>query len=291
MSLPPEILKKVKLLEISTRKLVNNLFSGEYHTAFKGQGMTFADFREYVPGDDIRHISWALTARAGKPFIKKFDEERELTLMLVVDVSGSTDFGSQNLFKGEAIAHLAALLAFSAAKNNDQVGLLLFSDQVEHFVPPKKGHGHVQRLLRDLYYFEPKSRETKLEPALRFLQGVLKKRSAIFVMSDFLDSNYDEALRWLGRKHEVVSVVVRDPLEKKLPSLGLLDLWDSEGGDVLTVDTSSPAFQKEWEKLYHVRESERDRLLRKAQVERIDVWLDQDFVDPLIKFFKKRKTR
>lgn len=291
MSLPPEILKKVKLLEISTRKLVNNLFSGEYHTAFKGQGMTFADFREYVPGDDIRHISWALTARAGKPFIKKFDEEREMTLMLLVDVSGSTDFGSQNLFKGEVMAHLAALLAFSAAKNNDQVGLLLFSDQVEHFVPPKKGQGHVQRILRDLYYHEPKSRETKLEPALRFLQGVLKKRSAIFVMSDFLDSGYDEALRWLGRKHEVVSVVVRDPLEKKLPALGLMDLWDNELGDVITVDTSSSAFQREWEQLRKKRDEERDRLLKKSQVERIDIWLNEDFVDPLIKFFKMRKRR
>lgn len=291
MSLPPEILKKVKLLEISTRKLVNNLFSGEYHTAFKGQGMTFADFREYVPGDDIRHISWALTARAGKPFIKKFDEEREMTLMLLVDVSGSTDFGSQNLFKGEVMAHLAALLAFSAAKNNDQVGLLLFSDQVEHFVPPKKGQGHVQRILRDLYYHEPKSRETKLEPALRFLQGVLKKRSAIFVMSDFLDSQYDEALRWLGRKHEVVSVVVRDPLEKKLPTLGLIDLWDNEVGDVITVDTSSASFQKEWDALRKKRDEERDRLLKKSQVERIDIWLNEDYVDPLIKFFKMRKRR
>ncbi len=291
MSLPPEILKKVKLLEISTRKLVNNLFAGEYHTAFKGQGMTFADFREYVPGDDIRHISWPLTARTGKPFIKKFDEEREMTLMLLVDVSGSTDFGSQNLFKGEAMAHLAALLAFSAAKNNDQVGLLLFSDQVEHFVPPKKGHAHVQRILRDLYYYEPKSRQTKLEPALRFLHGVLKKRSALFIMSDFLDSQYDEALRWLGRKHEVVSVVVRDPLEKKIPALGLMDLWDNELGDVITVDTSSPAFQKEWEKLHQEREVERDRLLKKAQVERIDVWLNEDLVDPLVKFFKKRKHR
>ena len=160
--------------------------------------MTFADFREYVAGDDIRHISWPLTARTGKPYIKKFDEERELTLMLLVDVSGSADFGSQNLFKGEVMAHLAALLAFSAAKNNDQVGLLLFSDQVEHFVPPKKGHGHIQRILRDLYYHEPKSRSTKLEPALRFLQGVLKKRSAIFVMSDFFDSGLIEDEKMTG---------------------------------------------------------------------------------------------
>lgn len=291
MSLPPEILKKVKLLEISTRKLVNNLFAGEYHTAFKGQGMTFADFREYVPGDDIRHISWPLTARTGKPFIKKFDEEREMTLMLLVDVSGSTDFGSRDLFKGEVMAHLAAILAFSAAKNNDQVGLLLFSDQVEHFVPPKKGHGHVQRLLRDLYYHEPKSRETKLEPALRFLQGVLKKRAAIFVMSDFFDNSYDESLRMLGRKHDVVSVVVRDQLEKGLPSLGVLDLWDNETGEIVTVDTSSSSFQKEWGELWKSKEAERDKLLRQSQVDRIDVWVNGDFVDPLIKYFKSRQRR
>lgn len=291
MSLPPEILKKVKLLEISTRKLVNNLFAGEYHTAFKGQGMTFADFREYVPGDDIRHISWPLTARTGKPFIKKFDEERELTLMLLVDVSGSTDFGSRDLFKGEVMAHLAALLAFSAAKNNDQVGLLLFSDQVEHFVPPKKGHGHVQRLLRDLYYHEPKSRETKLEPALQFLQGVLKKRAAVFIMSDFYDSRYDESLRLLGRKHDVVSVVVRDPMEQAWPAMGLVDLYDNETGEIMTVDTSSAAFRQQWIDLYREKEAERDKLLRQAQVDRVDVWLDKDFVDPLVKYFKSRQRR
>jgi uncharacterized protein (DUF58 family) len=291
VSLPPEILKKVKLLEISTRKLVNNLFAGEYHTAFKGQGMTFADFREYVPGDDIRHISWPLTARTGKPFIKKFDEEREMTLMLLVDVSGSTDFGSRDYFKGEVMAHLAALLAFSAARNNDQVGLMLFSDQVEHFVPPKKGHGHVQRLLRDLYYYEPKSRQTKLEPPLKFLQGVLKKRAAIFVMSDFFDSGFDEPLRMLGRKHDVVSVVVRDPLEKGLPSIGLVDLWDNETGEVVMADTGSAQFQKYWDELWRQKELERDKLLRQAQVDRIDVWVNEDFVDPIVKYFKSRQKR
>lgn len=291
MSLPPEILKKVKLLEISTRKLVNNLFSGEYHTAFKGQGMTFADFREYVPGDDVRHISWPLTARAGKPYIKKFDEERELTLMLVVDVSGSTDFGSQNLFKGEVMAHLAALLAFSAAKNKDQVGLLLFSDQVEHYVPPKKGQGHVQRILRDLYYHEPKSRETNLDISLRFLQGILKKRSVLFIMSDFIDGRYDESLRMLARKHEVVSVVVRDHHEEQLPQVGLIDLWDNETGEVVTVDTQSSVFREQWLKLWKVKELERDKLLRQAQVDRVDVWVNGDFVNPLIQYFKMRKLK
>lgn len=291
MSLPPEILKKVKLLEINTRKLVNNLFAGEYHTAFKGQGMTFADFREYVPGDDIRHISWPLTARAGKPYIKKFDEEREMTLMLVVDISGSVDFGSRDIFKGEVMAHIAALLAFSAAKNNDQVGLLLFSDQVEHYVPPKKGQGHVQRILRDLFYFEAKSRQTRLEPALRFLQGVLKKRAAIFVLSDFMDSGYDESLRMLGRKHDVVSVVVRDPLEKGFPALGLMDLLDNETGQRQMIDTLSVAFRDQWQSIARSLDTERDRVLKRSQVDRIDIWLDRDYVDPLVQYFKSRRKK
>ena len=177
MSLPPEILKKVKLLEISTRRLVNNLFAGEYHSAFKGQGMTFSEFREYVPGDDVRTISWPVTARTGKPYIKKFDEERELTLMLAVDISASSLFGSGPYFKGEVMAHVAALLSFSASKNNDAVGLLLFTDRVEHYVPPKKGVGHVHRILRDLYYFQPQSQKTRIASGLEYLQNVLKKRS------------------------------------------------------------------------------------------------------------------
>lgn len=291
MSLPPEILKKVQLLEISTRKLVNNLFAGEYHTAFKGQGMTFADFREYVPGDDVRHISWPLTARTGKPFIKKFDEEREMTLMLVVDVSGSVDFGSQNAVKGEVMAHIAALLAFSAERNKDQVGLLLFSDQVEHYVPPKKGKGHVQRLLRDLYFFEPKSRKTAMDSALRFLLGVLKKRAAVFIMSDFMDDGYDESLRQLGRKHDVVSVVVKDPLEKGFPSMGVIDLVDNETGELLTIDTQSALSRKLWQQLAQNQDEERDRILRRSQVDRVDVWLGQDFVDPLVHYFKSRQKR
>jgi uncharacterized protein (DUF58 family) len=184
VNLPSEILKKVKLLDLKSRTLVNNLFAGEYKSAFKGQGMTFSEFREYVPGDDVRAISWPLTARTGKPYIKKFDEEREMTLVLAIDVSGSTEFGGGEYFKGERMTHMAALMAFSAAKNNDQIGLLLFSDQVEHFVPPKKGRGHVLRMLRDILYFEPKHKKTNLNVAFEYLQGILKKRSYIFVFSD-----------------------------------------------------------------------------------------------------------
>ncbi len=291
MQLPPEILKKVKLLEISTRKLVNNVFAGEYHTFFKGQGMTFADFREYVPGDDVRTISWALTARAGKPYIKKFDEERELTTILAVDVSGSSDFGTKEFFKGEVMVHVAALLAFSATKNKDQVGLLMFSDQVEHYVPPAKGNGHVHRILRDLYYFKPKSRKTQIGSGLTYLQGILKKRACIFVISDFMDKNYEQNLRRLGRKHEVVALVVRDRAEQELPRMGVVDLHDAETGEIVSVDTDSKTFQYEYQNYVKKRNEERDRQLKLAQVDRVDMFCDKDYVDELIKFFKRKKAR
>lgn len=290
MSLPPEILKKVKLLELSTRKLVNNIFAGQYHSAFRGQGMTFSDFREYVAGDDVRNISWPLTARTGKTYIKKYEEERELTMLLVVDVSGSSDFGTGSYFKGETMTHLAALLGFAASKNNDQVGLLLFSDQVEHYVPPKKGRGHVQRILRDLYYFQPKRRGTKIAAALDYLQ-ILKKRSNIFLFSDFMDQGYDAGLRLLGKKHDVVAVVVNDPAEQVLPDMGIVDLHDAETGEIVTVDTSARGFRQRYEKMMQERKFERDRQLRQAQVDRVDILSDQNFVDPLISYFQRRKGR
>ncbi len=291
MSLPPEILKKVKLLEINTRKLVNNQFAGEYHTMFKGQGMTFSDFREYVPGDDVRTISWALTARTGKPYIKKFDEERELTVILAVDISGSTDFGTGEYFKGEAMTHVAALIAFSAIKNKDQVGLLLFSDQVEHFVPPGKGRGHVHRMLRDLFYVKPKSRRTKLSAGLDHLQAVLKKRGAIFVISDFMDENFDQSLRLLGRKHDVTALVMQDGAETQLPDLGVIELQDAETGELLTVDTGSAAFRADFQRQLALRKDKRDRLLKQSQVSRVDLNTTGNYIDPLIQFFKTRKRR
>lgn len=291
MSLPPEILKKVKLLEISTRKLVNNLFAGEYHSAFKGQGMTFSEFREYVPGDDVRAISWPVTARTGKPFIKKFDEERELTLLLAVDVSGSEDFGTGEYLKGEIVTHLAALLSFSALKNNDPVGLLLFSDQVEHFVPPKKGRGHILRILRDLYFFKPKSKKTSIESGLEYLHGVQKKHANIFLFSDFMDQGYEAALRTIGRKHDTVAVIVKDPLESELLSMGLVDFFDPETGEIITVDTSSRVFRRDYEAHMRKKFEQREQALRRAQVDRIDVTVGEDFTAPLIEFFKRRNKR
>ena len=291
MSLPAEILKKVKLLELSTRKLVNNMFAGEYHSAFKGQGMTFSEFREYEPGDDVRTISWPVTARMGKPYIKKFDEERELTLMLVVDVSGSGGFGTGEYFKGEVMTHLAALISFSAAKNNDPVGLVMFSDQVEHYVPAKKGRGHVYRILRDLYYFKPKSQKTKVNIATDFVQSVLRKRSTVFVFSDFIDSGYDRGLRQLARKHDVVSCVVQDAFEQELPDMGLIEMEDPETGEQLVVDTSSVIFRKDYKKQMKKIKDNRDQLLKRAQVERIDILNSENFVDPMIEFFQRRNRR
>jgi uncharacterized protein (DUF58 family) len=291
LSLPPEILKKVKLLEINTRKLVNSLFAGQYHSAFKGQGMTFAEFREYVPGDDVRAIAWPLTARTGKTFIKKFDEERELTLMLIVDISGSLSFGSGDYFKGEVVTHLAALLGFAAAKNNDHVGLLLFSDQVEHYVPPKKGRGHIQRILRDLYYFKPKSQGTKISAAADYLQGILKKRATVFIFSDFQDDGFAQALRMMSKKHEVIAVIVEDPTELQIPALGLVDLHDAETGQTLTVDSSSPIFRRAFADHHKKIRSERERELRQAGVDRIEVLSGADFVAPLVTYFRKKNAQ
>ncbi len=291
MGIPNEILKKVKLLEISTRKLVNNMFTGEYHSAFKGQGMTFSEFREYVPGDDVRTISWPVTARTGKTFIKKFDEEREMTVMLVVDVSASSDFGSQKYFKGEVFNHLAALLSFTASKNNDPVGLILFSDQVEHYVPPKKGRGHIHRILRDLYYFKPQSRKTNIKVVIDHLLAVLKKKAHIFLFSDFYDQNYEKSLKLIGRKHDTVAVVINDPAELEMPNIGVVDFYDPELEEVLTVDTSSKVFRKDYKLKVLEAAGQRDGVLKRSKVDRIDIVVGEDFTGPLIKFFKQRNLR
>lgn len=289
--LPKEILKKVKLLEISTRKMVNNLFAGEYHTVFKGQGLTFAEFREYVPGDEIRSISWNLTAKTGKPFVKRYDEERELTMMLVVDISASGDFGSQSYLKSEVLVQLAAVLAFAASKNNDRVGLLLFSDKVEHFVMPKKGRGHVHRILRDLLYFKPTSHGTDLKTVIDTLNGVLRKRSTIFLLSDFLSQNFERPLKLLGRRHDVIAVIVEDKAEKTIPSMGLIDIQDAETGEVVTVDSSSSAFRKGYESQMKRIKTQRESQLNRSQVDQILVDTSHGFVDPLIRFFTSRHRR
>jgi len=291
LSLPPEILKKVKLIELSTRKMVNNLFAGEFNSAFRGQGMTFSEFREYVPGDDVRAISWPVTARTGKPYIKVFDEEREMTLLLAVDVSGSSDFGTNEYLKGEVLAYIAALLGYSAAKNKDPVGLLLFSDQIEHFVPPKKGRAQIHRIIRDLLYFEPKSRGTNLSVAFEHLQKFLKKKTNIFICSDFMDEGFEPALRLLANKHETVAVIVNDPAEVSLPDLGIIDMEDAETGELLTVDTSSGIFRRQYEEYIKSRTNKREQELKKTRVDRIDINTHEDIAGPLIQFFRRRNRR
>ncbi|MBL7554317.1 MAG: DUF58 domain-containing protein [Bdellovibrionaceae bacterium] len=269
--------------------MVNNIFSGEYHTHFKGQGMTFSDFREYVPGDDVRSISWPLTARTGKTFVKTFEEERELSVILAVDISASTDFGSGKYVKGEVIVYLSALLAYATEKNKDKVGLILFSDRVEHFVPPKKGRGHLQRMLRDLLYFKPVGRKTNLSSTAAFLQGYLKKRATIFFMSDFFDQNYEQSLRFLAKKHEVVACVVNDPVEENFPDLGLIEFEDSETGERMLLDTTSMFTKERVKRNYNAQNDARDKMLKKSQVDKIVISTQGDFVQPLIAYFKRKK--
>ncbi len=291
MAVPAEILKKVKRIEIDTRKMVNNIFSGEYHTHFKGQGMTFADFREYVAGDDVRAISWTLTARAGKPYIKTYEEERELTMVLAVDVSGSQDYGSKNFFKGETLTYVAATLAFSAVKNNDQVGLLLFSNEVELYIPPKKGRSQVYRIIRELLYFKPKNTGTRISSALDYLSGVLKKRATIFLLSDFQDKNYNLALSRLERKHEVIAGLIQDETEFLFPDVGLIELQDSETGERVLVDTSNPDFRDEMQLKFKTDFEYFQKNLTKAGIRSFSFLPDDNYHHALLAFFKRKKAK
>jgi len=288
VALSEEVLKKVRLLDISTRKLVNNLLAGEYHTAFKGSGMTFADFREYVAGDDVRSISWTLMARTGKPYIKRFDEERELTLMLAVDVSGSGDYGSGPYLKSEIMAFIAAALGFSAARNNDRIGLLLFTDRVELFVPPKKGKAHVQRILSEIISFQPNHRGTSLEVAIDQLMQGLKKKSTIFILSDFYDKEFERPLRQLGQKHDAIAVLVQDPTENEIPSMGLVSFHDAESGEQVVVDTSDSLFRKHFKEQTEKMSKQREAQLRKSRVDIVKIDNGEKFIDPLLGYFRNK---
>jgi uncharacterized protein (DUF58 family) len=289
--IPREILKQVRRIEISTRGLVNEVFSGEYHSVFKGRGMNFAEVREYQYGDDIRNIDWNVTARAGSPFVKVYEEERELTVMLLVDVSASGDFGTRERLKSELGVEICALLAFSAIKNNDKVGLLVFSDHVEKFVPPRKGRRHVLRVLRELLYHEPEGRGTDVTAALEYLANIQRKRAVVFLVSDFRDEGFEKALSVAGRRHDLIAVRLGDEREEELPSLGLLELEDPETGERVVVNTSSSAFRAAFRQESERRAAVLDRALKRCKVDTIDVHTGEPYVKPLMRFFRERARR
>lgn len=286
-----ELLKKVRKIEIKTRGLSHQIFSGEYHSAFKGRGMTFSEVREYMPGDPIRSIDWNVTARLNHPYVKVFEEEREITLMLLIDVSGSENFGSRSQLKRELITEVAAVLAFSAAQNNDKVGVILFSDQVEKFIPPKKGRHHVLRIIRELINFTPEHTGTNINEALRFFTNVTKKRSIAFLISDMMDRDYLKPLQVANRKHDMVALIPRDEGEDALPNLGLIPLRDFESGQTMWVDSSSNAVRKAYHKNRMRQLDETKHLLRRTGVDFTHLHTGQSYVQPLMQLFKKREGR
>ena len=288
---PPEILRQVKLLELRTRGLVNSLFTGEYRSVFKGQGMEFAEVCEYQPGDEVRSIDWNVTARMGKPFVKRYIEERELTVMLAVDLSGSERFGTRARFKSELASELAAVLAMSAIRNNDRVGAVLFTDRIEHVVPPRKGRRHALRLIRDLLVFEPEGKGTDLAAALEYTGKMLAHKAVIFVVSDFQAEELEQPLKLLAQRHDVVAVTVDDPSEEELPDIGQARFVDPETGATIDVDTSDARVRARFAETVAEELSSRRRLLRRLAIDEIPVRTDGGVVDPLFKFFRARETR
>jgi uncharacterized protein (DUF58 family) len=289
--IPREVLRKVRQIEIRTRHLVADLFGGEYHSVFKGRGMEFAEVREYVPGDDTRAIDWNVTARMGHPFVKQFQEERELTVILVVDQSASERFGTRNRLKAELAAEVGALLALAAVQNNDKVGLVLFADSVELYVPPAKGRRHVLRVVREILYFRPRGRGTNLSAALDHLCRAQKRRAVVFVLSDFLASDYQRSLTVASRRHDVIALRLRDTREETLPSVGVVAIEDLETGREFLVDTSSRSVRRAFGDQVVRRERSFEDVVRQARVDRVDLWTDQDVVAPLAGFFRKRIRR
>ena len=288
--IPQEILQKVRLIEIKTRHVVNDIFGGEYHSAFKGKGMEFAEVREYVSGDDIRDIDWNVTARTGKPFIKKFDEERELTVMLMIDVSASGFYGTGDTLKSDLMVELSSVLSFSAIKNNDKVGLILFSDKIEKFIPPQKGKSHVMRIIRELIFYKAEDQQTDLSQAIEFVQKVIKRKSVIFLLSDYQDVHFYKPLCHLNNKHDVISIKFDDPSEKEIPNLGMIKLHDSETQRSIWVDSKS----KRLRKLMKIAVLENDKTLKryfdKNKIDFIPINTESGYIEPLVSFFTRRIT-
>jgi uncharacterized protein (DUF58 family) len=284
-----ELLKKVRLVELKTRGLSEHIFSGEYHSAFKGRGMTFSEVREYSAGDEVRTIDWNVTARFGHPFVKVFEEERELTVMLVADLSGSEDFGTSELLKRELITEVCATIAFSAIKNNDKVGLILFTGKVEKFIPPKKGRSHILRILRELIEFKPEGRGTDITGALRYLNNVIKKRSIAFLVSDLMSAGYEDALKIANRRHDLVVLRTSDPREQELPNVGLVRFEDPETGELRWVDTGSRSVRNAYRAaaLKHLQQTR--ETLKRSGVDHATISTNEGYVRPLMRLFKQRE--
>jgi len=284
-----ELLKKVRKIEIKTRRLSDHIFSGEYHTSFKGRGMTFSEVRQYQYGDDVRAIDWNVTARYNEPYVKVFEEERELTMMLMVDISGSESFGTKNQQKSEIVTEIAATLAFSATQNNDKIGLILFSDQIELFIPPKKGKPHVLRIIRELIEFQPKSKKTNISQALQFLSATQKKKAIVFMISDFIaDDDYEKTLKIASKKHDITGVRVFDIREEKMPNIGLVAMQDAESGQTQWVNTNSKNVRLQYEKYYHEKVSYFKDIFSKCGSGVVNTRVDESYVTKLLGYFKSR---
>ena len=289
--LTKELLKQVRQIEIRTKGLVNHLFSGEYHSVFKGRGMEFSEVREYQYGDDIRNIDWNVTARFGHPYIKVFEEERELTVMLMVDMSGSLMFGSISKTKQRVAAELSSILAFSALKNNDKVGLILFTDKIEKFVPPRKGNKHVLRIIREVLSFEPEGNATDIKAALEFMNNAIKKRSIVFLLSDFLDEDYEKILRVVGKKNDLIGVVLDDRRENEIPPIGLIKFTDAETGEERWIDTSNVSVRKMMKEVRKEAVAKRNTMFVTSRLDKIHVQTGVDYIKPLVQFFRMREKR
>ena len=283
-----ELLKKVRKIEIKTRRLSDHIFGGEYHSTFKGRGMTFSELRQYQFGDDVRSIDWNVTARYNEPYIKVFEEERELTMMLMVDISGSEFFGTEQQFKNEVVTEIAATLAFSATQNNDKIGLILFSDQVELFIPPKKGRSHVLRIIRELIEFQPESKKTNLAEALKFLTNVMKKKAIVFVLSDFIADDYQRTLKIVSGKHDVTGIRIYDKREEAIPNLGLVQMQDEETGEYMLVNTASKKVRQNYAAFYKDKVSYYKDTFSRSGAGTIDCRIGESYVKKLLGYFKRR---
>jgi len=286
-----EIFKKVRKIEIKTRGLSSQIFSGHYHSSFKGRGMAFSEVREYQYGDDIRSIDWNVTARLNHPYVKIFEEERELTVMLLIDVSGSNEFGTRQQLKEEQMTEIAAVLAFSAIQNNDKVGVIFFSDKIEKFITPKKGTSHILRIIRELIDFHPESQKTNISEGLRYLTNAIKKRCTAFIISDFMDKGFDNALKIAGRKHDIVALRVYDKREKELPKMGLVKVYNKETDSKMWVDSSSRQVRDNYKKWWAKHENYLNTLFLKSGVDAAHFSTGEDYVNPLVNLFRRREAR